>query len=106
MIPNNRVVAHFLDGRVIKGTTSNFFPNRPTFHLLAVGAGQDTEVQCRQLKAVFFVKDLAGDENRKDIRGFVEGPAAFELGSRGSDGAEGSVLRRCLCLRTVVRMTP
>ena len=51
MIPNNRVFAHFLDGRVIKGTTSNFFPNRPTFHLLAVGAGQDTEVQCRILEA-------------------------------------------------------
>jgi len=82
MIPNNRVVAHFLDGRVIKGTTSNFFPNRPTFHLLAVGAGQDTEVQCRQLKAVFFVKDLAGDENRKDIRGFVEGPAETSKGKK------------------------
>ena len=82
MIPNNRVVAHFLDGRVIKGTTSNFFPNRPMFHLLVVGASGETEVQCRQLKAVFFVKDLAGDENRKDVRGFVDGPAETSKGKK------------------------
>ena len=29
----NRVVAHFLDGRLVKGTTQDFFPNRTSFHM-------------------------------------------------------------------------
>jgi hypothetical protein len=29
----NLVVAHFQDGRVLKGTTSDFFPARPAFHV-------------------------------------------------------------------------
>lgn len=82
MMPTNRVVAHFLDGRVVKGTTQDFFPNRPIFRILPVGAGKDAEIQCRQLKAVFFVKDLAGDENRRDIRGFVDGPGETSKGKK------------------------
>lgn len=82
MMPTNRVVAHFADGHVVKGTTQDFFPNRPTFRILPMGAGKETEVQCRQLKAVFFVKDLAGDENRKDIKGFVDGPGETTKGKK------------------------
>ena len=81
-MPTNRVVAHFLDGRVVKGTTQDFFPNRPIFRILPVGAGKDAEIQCRQLKAVFFVKDLAGDENRRDIQGFVDGPGETSKGKK------------------------
>jgi len=90
MMPTNRVVAHYLDGRVVKGTTQDFFPNRPIFRVLPVGAGKETEIQCRQLKAVFFVKDLTGDENRKDLRGFVDGPGETakgkKIGVRFKDG--------------------
>jgi hypothetical protein len=82
MLPTNRVVAHYLDGRVVKGTTQDFFPNRPIFRVLPVGSGKETEIQCRQLKAVFFVKDLAGDENRKDLRGFVDGPGETTKGKK------------------------
>ena len=82
MMPTNRVVAHFLDGRVVKGTTQDFFPNRPIFRVLPVGAGKESEIQCRQLKAVFFVKDLTGDENRKDLRGFVDGPGETATGKK------------------------
>jgi hypothetical protein len=81
-IPTNRVVAHFLDGRVVKGTTQDFFPNRPIFRVRPTGAGKETEIECRQLKAVFFVKDLAGDENRKDIKGFVDGPGETPKGKK------------------------
>jgi hypothetical protein len=82
MLPTNRVVAHYLDGRVVKGTTQDFFPNRPIFRVLPAGAGKETEIQCRQLKAVFFVKDLTGDENRKDLRGFVDGPGETVKGKK------------------------
>jgi hypothetical protein len=82
MMPTNRVVAHYMDGRVVKGTTQDFFPNRPIFRILPVGAGKETEIQCRQLKAVFFVKDLTGDENRKDLRGFLDGPGETTKGKK------------------------
>jgi len=82
MLPTNRVVAHYMDGRVVKGTTQDFFPNRPIFRVLPVGAGKETEIQCRQLKAVFFVKDLTGDENRKDIKGFLDGPGETSKGKK------------------------
>ena len=36
----NRVVARFLDGRVMKGTTEDFLPNRPRFHLRPTGSTQ------------------------------------------------------------------
>jgi hypothetical protein len=81
-IPTNRVVAHFLDGRVVKGTTQDFFPNRPIFRIRPSGAGKETEIECRQLKAVFFVKDLAGDENRKDIKGFLDAPVETTKGKK------------------------
>ncbi|MFN8589456.1 MAG: hypothetical protein U0704_16815 [Candidatus Eisenbacteria bacterium] len=66
----NKVVARFLDGSTLKGTTEDFSPNRPSFHLHGVNESSSREVKCAQLKAVFFVKDLAGDPTRKDAAGF------------------------------------
>lgn len=66
----NRVVARFLDGTTLKGTTDDFFPNRPTFHVHALGSPRSQEVRCAQLKAVFFVKDFTGDSAREDIAGY------------------------------------
>lgn len=71
----NRIVARFLDGTTVKGTTEDFFPNRPTFHLLALGNPRSQEVRCAQLKAVFFVKDFAGDPAREDLPGYTAGVA-------------------------------
>ena len=70
MSETNKVVVRFLDGRVQKGTTEDFFPNRPTFHLRPLGASEMTDVRCKELKAVFFVKDFAGDPKRHEARGF------------------------------------
>jgi Family of unknown function (DUF6982) len=69
----NRVVARFLDGTTIKGTTEDFFPNRPMFHLAPLGNPRSQEVRCAQLKAVFFVKDFAGDSAREDLPGYTAG---------------------------------
>lgn len=66
----NRIVAHYLDGKVLKGTTEDFFANRPGFHLSPVGGGPAVEVLCKTLKAVFFVKDFGGDPQRRDRIGF------------------------------------
>ena len=69
----NRVVARFLDGSTLKGTTDDFFPNRPTFHLHPLGNPRSMEIRCAQLKAVFFVKDFGGDPAREDVPGYTAG---------------------------------
>jgi hypothetical protein len=77
-----RVVARFMDGKVLKGTTQDFFPNRPSFHLLPADGTAAIEIRCKQLKALFFVKTFEGDRHRKDIRGFVTAPAETAQGKK------------------------
>jgi hypothetical protein len=60
----NKIVARFADGRMVRGVTSDFFPGRDTFHVSVAepGPGHETaEIRMTDLKAVFFVKDFAGD---------------------------------------------
>ncbi|MBI1797070.1 MAG: hypothetical protein HY076_07725 [Candidatus Eisenbacteria bacterium] len=78
----NRVVAHFTDGRLLKGTTQDFFPNRPSFHLQPAVGGAPVEVRCRQLKGLFFVKDFAGNAKRRDLRGFLAAPGETAHGKK------------------------
>lgn len=78
----NRVVARFLDGTTLKGTTEDFFPNRPSFHLHVSGETKTREIACAKLKAVFFVKDLAGDPGRKDMGGFPETTSTVNQGRK------------------------
>lgn len=66
----NKVVVHFVDGRLIKGFTSDFFPNKPAFHVEPEQAGDSTEVQVGNLKGVFFVKSFKGnplEKHRRDV---------------------------------------
>jgi hypothetical protein len=78
----NKVVAHALNGKVLKGTTQDFFPNRPLFHIQPADGSPSVEVRCKALKAAFFVKDFDGNPNRKDHRGFVDGPAETSQGKK------------------------
>ena len=70
----NFVVARYLDGRILKGTTRDFTTSRPMFHLEVGSTHEVIEVRMRQLKAVFFVKSFDGDANRQDVTGFINGP--------------------------------
>lgn len=85
-----KVVVHYADGRIVKGFTNNFFPNRPTFHLHPAGApeGKGAEVRVADLKAVFFVKDFEGDPAYNEKKTFVEGqsPAGRKVEVTFSDG--------------------
>ena len=71
----NRVVARYLDGRTIKGTTADFLPTRPTFHVIPGGQSgtsiQVVDVRMADLKAVFFVKDLTGDAAYNEGKAFA-----------------------------------
>ena len=55
----NKVVVHFQNGTIMKGTTGDFFPNKTQFHLTDV-EGKTEAIDVNQLKAIFFVKDLRG----------------------------------------------
>ena len=82
MAVGNKVVAHFSDGRVLKGSTQNFLPNRETFHVLPAEGTPVREVRTPQLKGLFFVKDLAGDAARADLRGFLSAPGESGHGKK------------------------
>jgi hypothetical protein len=61
----NEVVAHFLDGRVVKGVSHDIDPGRPIFHIRTADQ-QASEVKLADLKALFFVRSLAGDPTRAE----------------------------------------
>jgi hypothetical protein len=78
----NLVVVRYLDGTVRKGSTSDFNAMRPSFHLQKDGGGFGDSVLIKDVKAVFFVKSLAGDPDRVDVRGFVQGPSEGAFGRK------------------------
>ena len=61
----NQVVAHFADGRILKGWAVDFFPNKPNFHLEKEGSGETLDIQVAELKGVFFVKTFQGNPGAK-----------------------------------------
>ena len=61
----NQVVARFQDGRVIKGTSLDVDPNKPSFHIRH-GQAKPVEIKLSELKALFFVRSLDGDRLRND----------------------------------------
>ena len=79
---SNLVVARYHDGRVLKGVTRDFSPNRAMFHIDPQDGGSTIELRFRQLKALFFVSSLEGDPARQDVRGFVHGPAETSQGKK------------------------
>jgi hypothetical protein len=82
MSDTNRVVAHLIGGKIVKGTTQDFFPNRPIFHLQPADGTPVQELRAKQLKALFFVKDFAGNNKRRDVRGFINGPGETAQGKK------------------------
>ena len=68
----NKVVVRFQDGRMLKGYTHDFNPNKEIFH---VTEGQDKgkviEVSTSLLKAIFFVKTFEGNRNHRSADDFT-----------------------------------
>ena len=72
----NKIVVRYRDGRIRKGYTENFFPNKPKFHLRPLTAGnpgEAEEVMLNELKAVFFVRDFSGNRVYKERKTLMEG---------------------------------
>lgn len=71
-----KIVARYADGKVLKGYSRDFYPNKPHFHLFPAGAGpseEPIEVRTKDLKAVFFVRDFGGDPSYRERKQFAEG---------------------------------
>ena len=78
----NRIVARFLDGRVVKGFTNDFLPGKASFHVsTSATAGpasgvKPEELKVADLKALFFVKTFEGDPQHKKSNEPSQGPAS------------------------------
>jgi hypothetical protein len=68
----NRVVVRYQDGRILKGTTRDFLPAKPMFHLHTDESSEALEICVSELKAVFFVRSLEGDPNYNEYRELPE----------------------------------
>ena len=81
----NKVVAHFVDGRLLKGYTHDFTPARDMFHLtsqLEEDFGTTYDVNISDLKAVFFVKTFKGNLGYKEKKRYEDVDAARLRGMR------------------------
>ena len=79
----NKVVVRFADGRVVKGMTADFFPGRKSFHVSVANppaGAKPVEIHTKDLKALFFVKDFAGDPEHVERNEFD--PSQSAIGRR------------------------
>jgi hypothetical protein len=63
----HKVVAHYVGGRVIKGVSHDIDHRKPFCHIRTADH-QKVAVKLSELKALFFVKDFAGNSKREDGR--------------------------------------
>jgi len=71
-----KIVARYTDGKVLRGYTHDFFPDKSLFHLKSIAEenkGRVVEVHLKELKAVFFVKDFLGNPSYNEVKHFTEG---------------------------------
>jgi hypothetical protein len=66
-----RVVARFRNGKVVRGYTNDFHPSKAHLHLTPEDKAGDTMfLVLSQLKAVFFVREFAGDPTHVEGQAF------------------------------------
>jgi len=70
-----KVVARYIDGRVAKGLSQDFFPNKDRFHIYPAdkASSETIEIFLKELKAVFFVRDFVGNFQYDERKEYVEG---------------------------------
>jgi len=64
-----RMIVLLTDGSRLKGTSRDFNPSRPQFHLRVAGpdgeTGERREIALKSVHAVFFVRDFAFDREKR-----------------------------------------
>lgn len=67
-----KVVAHFIDHSIVKGTSADVDIKRPLCHVQTPDRAM-IEVDLRQVKALFFVKDLEGQPGYDEVHEAAQG---------------------------------
>lgn len=76
MVGPAKIVVRYANGKTLKGYSQDFSPLSPHFHVRKDGiAGPEggQQVFVRDLKAVFFVRNFAGDNAYEERKSFVAG---------------------------------
>jgi len=75
----NKVIIRYTIGRIIKGFTQDFFPNKDRFrvHFPDNPLAEPAEVLIRDLKAVFFVRDFEGNPQYNERKKFLPGEKPY-----------------------------
>ena len=70
-----KVVVRYSDGRLMKGFTEDFFPNKEGFHLIPADnpRGGAIEVFTKDLKAIFMLRDFTGDSLYNERKKYIDG---------------------------------
>jgi small nuclear ribonucleoprotein (snRNP)-like protein len=62
----NQIIVRFTDGKILKGTTADLFPNKTVFHLKDKDSGSTLEIDIFYLKAIYFVKNFEGNSGYQE----------------------------------------
>jgi Family of unknown function (DUF6982) len=76
MIGPAKLVVRYTNGNLLKGYSQDFSPTAQYFHVrrnLVGGSDPGQRVSLRDLKAVFFVRDFAGNEAYNEFKDFATG---------------------------------
>jgi Family of unknown function (DUF6982)/PilZ domain len=75
-----KVVARFNDGRIVCGYTNDFHPSKTQLHLSPNPRhGESTLIPLSQLKALFFVREFAGNPTLVETKVFSEAPKGRKM---------------------------
>ena len=65
-----RVVARFIDGRVLKGYVRKFSTESDIVDISEAGSGKEHRISTVDLKALFFIKSFEGDSAYRERKAF------------------------------------
>ena len=84
---HQKVVARFLDGRLLRGYTADFHANRPHLHLASEQNNDESLLVFHsQLKALFFVREFHGNPAYVEQKEFTARPQGRRVGVTFLDG--------------------
>ena len=85
-----KVVLRHRNGKLAKGFTQDFFPNKDRFHLIPAdkSSAPAIEVSMKDLKAIFMVRDFNGNPQYKERKKYLEGekPSGQKMEVTFTDG--------------------
>jgi hypothetical protein len=70
-----KVIARFIDGRIVAGYTNDFHPTKQRLHLSSNPRhGESTSIPLVRLKALFFVREFSGNPTLVESKDFIDPP--------------------------------